>query len=157
MSIWFGLLDPATTRELRRSVLRPNLDAGQPLPGDDLTNAVHLGAVTDDGSVLSTCFVYPDPCPWQPDRVSAWHLRQLATLPTHRGTGLGGGVLERAVELVRERGAGRLWCYAREAAATFYTRHGFQSYGGVFTDEQYRTPHRRMSRELSDATTSSSQ
>ena len=51
------------TRELRRSVLRPNLAPGDPLPGDDLPGGVHLAAVDSDGTAVCTCFVYADPCP----------------------------------------------------------------------------------------------
>lgn len=74
-----GIVDEAQTRELRRSVLRPNLPSGTPLPGDELADVVHLAATGEDGTVLCTCFVYPDPCPWRPDRPGSWHLRQLAT------------------------------------------------------------------------------
>ncbi|MGH8960228.1 MAG: GNAT family N-acetyltransferase [Jatrophihabitantaceae bacterium] len=150
----FEIVGEAATRELRRSVLRPHLAPGDPLPGDDLPGGVHLAAL-DDGAVLCTCFVYPEPCPWQPDRPGAWRLRQMATLPEHRNRGLGSGVVERAVEVVRERGAELLWCEAREPAVAFYARHGFRPHGAVFTDEQHPIPHRRMWRELSGAAGSS--
>ena len=155
MSIRFELVDPATTRELRRAVLRPDSAADAPLPGDGLTGALHVGAVGDDATVLCTCFVYPDPCPWLPDRPAAWHLRQMATAPGRRSQGLGRGVVAKAVDVVRERGAGLLWCHAREPAVGFYARHGFQAVGAVFTDEMHPIPHRRMWRELSGPPTSS--
>jgi GNAT superfamily N-acetyltransferase len=142
------IVDEASTRELRRSVLRPNLAPGDPLPGDDLDGGVHFGAVEDDGMVACTCFVYPDPCPFLPDAAAPWHLRQMATLPDRRGQGIGGLVVEAAAAFVRDQGAGVLWCNAREPAVAFYARHGFRPWGPIFTDERHTIPHQRMWREF---------
>lgn len=152
--MYLGVVDEAATRELRRRVLRPNLPPDAPLPGDELTNGVHLGAIADDGTALCTCFVYPDPCPWLPDR-TAWHLRQMATDERHRGEGLGAKIVELAVHHVRGQGAELLWCNARETAVGFYRRQGFVVHGEVFTDERHTIPHRRMHRELAAPATSS--
>jgi GNAT superfamily N-acetyltransferase len=148
------IVDATSTRELRRSVLRPNLEAGAPLPGDDLPGAVHFGAVDDDGTVACTCFLYRDPCPWRPDE-PARHLRQMATLPDRRGQGLGAAVIAAAVQYASEAGARILWCNARASAAGFYARLGFVAHGDVFTDERHSIPHFRMARELSATPTSS--
>ncbi|MEP7021152.1 MAG: GNAT family N-acetyltransferase, partial [Pseudonocardiales bacterium] len=137
------------TRELRRAVLRPHLPPGAPMPGDELSGGVHLAAVEDDGTVLGTCFVYLDPCPWLPERAGAWHLRQMATADGHRGRGIGGAVLEAAVEYTKEQGAPLLWCNAREPAVAFYRAHGFRAHGGIVTDERHLIPHQRMWLELS--------
>jgi GNAT superfamily N-acetyltransferase len=144
------VVDETRTRELRRSVLRPHLPVGAPLPGDDLTDGVHFGAVDDDGTVACTCFVYPDPCPWRPD-ATAWHLRQMATQPDRRGEGLGAAVVEAAAAHAIAAGATILWCNARATAAGFYARLGFAAHGDVFTDERHVIPHFRMARELSAA------
>src|ERR1700744_5643626 len=101
------VVDPAQTRELRRSVLRPSQPLSDPLPGDGMSGAIHFGAV-EDGVVLATCFVYTDPCPGQPGR-PAWRLRQMATWPHRQGQGLGGQVVESAVTALRARGAELLW------------------------------------------------
>jgi len=145
------------TRDLRRAVLRPNLPPDVPLPGDGLADGVHLAAVDDDGIVLGTCFVYPHGCPWQPDRVAAWHLRQMATAEGHRGLGIGGAVLEAAAAYVLAQRARLLWCNARERAVPFYRRHGFAIHGGVFTDDRHPIPHQRMWRELSELPTASTE
>jgi predicted GNAT family N-acyltransferase len=134
------------TRELRRSVLRPNLPPAAPLPGDERPDAVHIGAVDDDGTVVCTCFVYPDPCPWLPDR-TAWHLRQMATVEGRRSQGAGGQVLRAAIGYVAER-AELMWLNARQPAIGFYARHGFCPYGEIFTDERHTIPHLHMWREL---------
>jgi GNAT superfamily N-acetyltransferase len=154
-----GVVDPSATRELRRAVLRPKLAPGTPLPGDDLPDGVgvHIGARDDDGAVIGTCFVFPDPCPWRPDVVGTWHLRQMATAPDQRGRGVGAAVLDAAVEYVRSQGAPLVWCHARATAESFYAAHGFQSHGEIFLDSQHPIPHRRMYRELPAAPTSSEQ
>lgn len=142
-----GVVDEARTRELRRRVLRPQLPPGSPLPGDDLPDGVHFGAVDDDDIVLCTCFVYPDPCPWRPGE-PAWHLRQMATDEEHRSQGLGGAVVEAAAAYAAQLGARVLWCNARERAVAFYERHGFVGHGAIFTDERHTIPHLRMARNL---------
>lgn len=148
------IVDQARTRDLRRRVLRPESGAEDPLPGDELLDGVHFGAVEEDGRVSCTCFVYPDPCPWQPGR-PAWHLRQMATEPDRRGAGLGQAVVEAAVTHVRASGATILWCNARETAAGFYARLGFVGHGAVFVDARHTIPHLRMALELSAQPTSS--
>lgn len=149
-----GAVEPATTRELRRSVLRPEFGPDDALPGDELCGAVHVAAVEDD-VVLGTCFVYPEPCPWLPAVGDAWRLRQMATDPRHRGRGVGAAVLAGAIDVVRARGASLIWCHARESAAPFYARHGFRVHGERFVE--HGLPHRRMWRELSAAPISSEQ
>jgi GNAT superfamily N-acetyltransferase len=141
------IVDAARTRELRRSVLRPNLPPDAPLPGDDLPAAVHFGVV-EGGEVLSTCFVFLEPCPWRPDLLPSWHLRQMATAPPARGRGLGGAVLDAALAHAATAGGRVLWCNVREAAIGFYRRHGLRGHGAIFTDEQHAIPHLRMWREL---------
>ena len=135
------IVEERSSRELRRSVLRPNLPADAPLPGDELTDAVHLGVVAD-GGVVGTCFVYPDPCPWRPAH-SPWRLRQMATDPGWRGRGVGGAVLIAARAVAVERGADLLWCYARATAESFYAAHGWSPVGDIFPDER-QIPHRPM-------------
>lgn len=148
------IVDEVFTRELRRSVLRPQLGPGEPLPGDELPGGVHLGALDADGTLVATCLVYADPCPWLPGRV-AWHLRQMATLPDRRGEGHGAAVVAAATAYVGARRADVLWCNARETAAAFYERQGFLRHGAVFTDDRHAIPHVRMSRELRATPTSS--
>lgn len=138
-----GVVDEARTRELRRAVLRPGLGPHDPLPGDELSDGVHLAALDGD-VVVGTCFVYPDPCPWLPDVAGAWHLRQMATAPARRGEGIGAAVLAAAVRHVRSAGAPLLWCNARETAVGFYAARGFRGHGDIFTDTRHPIPHLRM-------------
>lgn len=137
------VIDPALTRELRRAILRPSLPAAASLPGDDLPDAVHFG-VRIGQAIVSTCFVFPDPCPWLPERSPAWHLRQMATAPEHRGRGYAGLAVVAALAHVRAAGADILWLQARERAVPMYERHGFIGVGELFTDEEHTVPHLRM-------------
>jgi GNAT superfamily N-acetyltransferase len=137
-----GIVDGESTRELRRSVLRPQLRVGDPLPGDERPGVVHMGATTAAGVVVSTGLVFPEDCPWQPG--PAWHLRQMATEPAERGHGLGGAVLAAVVDYVADQGGGVLWCDARELAVAMYKRGGLIGEGELFTDEVHTIPHLRM-------------
>jgi GNAT superfamily N-acetyltransferase len=152
--IHVGLIDGADSRELRRRVMRPNLSLDDPLPGDDLSDAVHIGAIDDD-VVVGTCFVSPQPCYWRADGAAAWRLRQMATAPERQGQGIGTAVLRAAVDHLRRIGVPLLWCHAREAAVGFYARNGFRGHGDIFLESQHAIPHLRMARELPPVSTSS--
>lgn len=142
-----GIVDPARTRELRRSVLRPELLPGDPLPGDELPEAIHFGAILDD-HVVSTCFLHLDPCPWLSGIEPAWHLRQMATYPSHRGRGFAGAVVEAAVAYAQTHDRAIVWLNGREKAIPMYARHGFVGVGEIFIDEVRTIPHLRMWRDL---------
>jgi GNAT superfamily N-acetyltransferase len=146
------IVDGVRTRALRRAVLRPQLAEHEPLPGDDLVDAVHIAALDTDGIAVGTCFLYPDRCPWLPDR-PGWHLRQMATAPERRGHGIGAAVVAFAIREVQARGADVLWCNAREYARGFYASSGFVEHGPVFTDERHPIPHVQMWRAITESDT----
>lgn len=153
-----GLVDGADSRELRRSVLRPHLRLTDVLPGDDRPDATHIAAVDEDGTVLSACVLHSAPCPWRDDAAGAWRLMQMATTAAARGQGLGGRVVDVAVDHLSRHGVPLVWCYARQRAVPFYARHGFETYGDVFVEYPEPgkpVPHLRMARELSAAATAS--
>ena len=129
----------ATTRELRRAVLRAHQAPTDPLPGDGLAEAVHF-AVHDDGTEgrpLAACFLFQDEYPWPADDDSgappadhvSWHLRAVAVDPYHQGTGLGRTLMAAVVEYIAEHGGGVLWCDARTTALAFYRKLDFRTYG----------------------------
>ena len=138
-------VDGGTTRALRQAVLRPELTLADHLPGDELPDAVHVAAVEADGTVVATCFGYPEPCAWRPGE-PAWRLRQMATAPERRGEGWGARITEELACLAMADGANILWCHAREYAVPFYERCGFVPHGEGFTEHDL--PHRRMWRRL---------
>lgn len=141
--------------ELRRAVLRPELPAGEPLPPFAPEGGVHLGAIDGQGRLVGTCVVFGAAYPSDPGRRNTWQLRAMATTPGRRGSGVGAAVLAAAAAQVRARGGELLWCNARASAIGFYERHGWVAEGPEFGAGPSGLPHRRMSRELLGASTSS--
>jgi GNAT superfamily N-acetyltransferase len=146
-----GVIDPELTRELRRNILRPHFAADQQMPGDEHSDAVHIGARIEDGPVLSTCLIFEDPCPWLPEVTPSWHLRQMATDPRSRGRGLASLVVNAAVDYARARGARLMWLQARELAVPVYARNGFVIEGGLEYDGEIDVNYQLMWRDLSTA------
>lgn len=148
-----GIIDAADSRELRRRILRPHLRLTDVLPGDDRPDATHLAAVDEDETVLSACVLHSAPCTWRDDEAAAnaWRLMQMATAPEARGRGIGGLVVDAAVDHLIRIGVPLVWCHARERAVPFYARHGFEGYGELFVEYPEPgkpVPHLRMCREL---------
>lgn len=128
-------VDAAVTYPLRQRVLRP----GQPpsaarfaIDGDPSTAS--FAARTPDGDVVGTAVVYPEPCPWMPDRPGAWRLRGMATAPHRRGRGVGSHVLRAALAHVAALGGDLVWCNARVPARPFYERAGFRVHGEPWSE-----------------------
>jgi predicted GNAT family N-acyltransferase len=141
------VIDGARSRELRRTILRPELGPSDPLPGDDLEGVIHFGVLDADGTAISTCLLFPEPFL---DRAApGWHLRQMATDPEHRGQGYGAQVLTAVIDYVAAHGGGVLWCDARETAVPFYSRQKFHAAGGMFIE--HGLPHMRMWRTVEGA------
>jgi predicted GNAT family N-acyltransferase len=138
------ITDADTTRELRRAVLRPHLPSGSELPGDHEPGVIHLAAFDGDDPV-SACLIFPEECPWLPDR-SAWRLRGMATDQLRRGTGAGAALVAEAQQLALASGTPLIWCLARMTAVGFYQRQGWVVTGDEF--ESVGVPHLRMHREL---------
>ncbi|HTZ45406.1 MAG TPA: GNAT family N-acetyltransferase [Jatrophihabitans sp.] len=138
------VVDLADSRELRRSVLRPEFAPGSMLPGEDQAGTICVAALAGS-NLVSACLIFPESCRWQPDR-PAWRLRSMATHPDFRGTGAGAAALGGATGQARARGAELLWCEARQPAVGFYLRHGWQLWGEPF--ENSHGPHRFMWVEL---------
>lgn len=116
---------------LRNEVLR----GGGPieralLPGDSDGRGEHWGAWL--GGLLVACVSLYEV---ESDRdARSTQLRGMATVPDLRSHGLGGALLEAAIEAWERRdGAARpLWCNARVRAIPFYERHGFVGEGETF-------------------------
>jgi GNAT superfamily N-acetyltransferase len=71
----------------------------------------------------------------------------MATVPEHRGAGIGGQLLERCVAHARERGGTVVWLNGRLPARGFYERHGFVATGDVFEPPNLG-PHLRFTRAV---------
>lgn len=142
------VVDGASTRELRRAVLRPAWPLGSPMHGDDNPDAVHLAAHDADGRVVGACLVLPSPYPLRPDTAGAWQLRGMATAPELQRQGVGRRLIAAALEQLRHRDAGFVWCDARTSAIGFYARHGFSVEGEEFLHGESGIPHYRMWRSV---------
>jgi len=136
-------VEATRTRELRRAVLRPHLTLDDVLPGDELTDAIHIAAVDGD-EVIGTCFIYREACPWRSG--PAWRLRSMATAESRQGTGVGSAVLAGVVSYIAEHGGGTLWLHAREVAVPFYSRHELVLQGEPYVENDL--PHRNMWRAV---------
>ena len=146
MTITAGEVEAARTTDLRRAVLRPRWAPGTPMHGDDLPDAVHIGAV-DDGAVVGACVLRAAPYP-HGDEPGAWQLRGMATADGRRGQGIGAAVLDAAAKAVRARGGTFLWCKAREVAVPFYERNGFTVGSERYIEPETELPHHDMFRRL---------
>jgi ribosomal protein S18 acetylase RimI-like enzyme len=147
MSLRLDLTDAATTRDLRRSVLRPQQAPGSPMHGDDATDALHLGAFDGD-AVVGCCVLLPRPYPSRPDEEGGWQLRGMAVAPAVQGQGVGRAVLDAAVAEARRRRGTLLWCDARTSAVGFYRSQGFTTDGAEFVHAESGLPHHRMWRRI---------
>jgi len=115
------------TRPLRQRVLRPHLTpADLVFPHDDEPDSAHVVAVAQDGAVVGTVSVLPEPAPWGP---AGWRLRGMATDEAVRGRGVGSRLLAAVLDHVRDHGGGLLWCNARVRAVPFYERGGLRTRG----------------------------
>lgn len=71
---------------------------------------------------------------------------RMAVLPSERGKGTGGAVLQRLIELAKEQGMTRVYVHAQQHAAPFYRRAGFVPRGATF--EEAGIPHTTMHLEI---------
>jgi ribosomal protein S18 acetylase RimI-like enzyme len=139
---------PQVTYPLRQRVLRPGrpVNAAR-LDVDDDPRTATLAARTPTGEVVGTTIVYPEPCPWLPDRPHAWRLRGMATEPGLRSRGVGRRVLDAALDHITSAGGELVWCNARVPAQGFYERAGFTTHGEPWVDPEIG-PHIAMWRDL---------
>ncbi|MEM8577644.1 MAG: GNAT family N-acetyltransferase [Pseudomonadota bacterium] len=71
---------------------------------------------------------------------------RVCVLPSHRGTGLGAGLIRACLDIARAQGATRAVLGAQTHALGFYERLGFTAFGPVYDDAGI--PHRDMERAL---------
>jgi GNAT superfamily N-acetyltransferase len=132
-------VDPAQTRLLRQRVLRPH-ESVQELASHE-PPGVHAVGAFDGDELIAVGFVCPDGGPGE------WRVRGMATVPEHRGRGVGAAILAALVEHARAQGATRVWCNARTPALSLYARAGFEPESDEF-DIPGIGPHVVMARAL---------
>jgi len=115
-------------RVLRHLVLRPHQRPEEIVyEHDGDADALHVGAYVD-GALVAVASISRGDAPADLATGTddeAWRIRGMATLPEHRGAGLGGELLERCIAHALARGAGVVWLNGRVPARSFYERHGF--------------------------------
>jgi GNAT superfamily N-acetyltransferase len=137
-------LRPDETHELRRTVLRADTPTKEVVFDEDTwPGAVHLG-LRLGGAIVATSTWVPRPHEGRP----AVQLRGMATATELQGTGLGGVLLRAGCDRAVQQGYELVWARARDAALTFYLRHGFQVSGDGFVDEATQLPHHLVLRVL---------
>jgi predicted GNAT family N-acyltransferase len=73
----------------------------------------------------------------------------MATLPEHRGQGLGRQLAQRSIAYAIEQSGTLVWCSARVATVPFYRALGFTECSDTFLLPQYSDlPYIRMQRPL---------
>lgn len=140
MTLELRAVDAATTRPLRREVLRPHQVAETIVyDAEDDPSTLHIGAFLD-GEMVGTATIHPD-------GPEIHRVRGMAVREGFRDRGIGGLMLERCIEHAIALEAERAWCNARLAAIPFYSRHGFVEVGERFEIPEIG-PHVRMERVL---------
>ena len=139
-------LDAGQTHDLRRRVLRSHLP-GAPVanPEDELPTTVHLGVVGDDGVVVGSATLFPEPTPHRPGW-RAVRLRGMAVDPSWQGRGVGTLLLAALVRRAADDGYEVVWANGRDAALGFYRRHGWEVVGEGFVS--IGLPHHVVLRDL---------
>ena len=124
------VVDSEVLKEVRHKVLWPHLSSADEalIDIDKNDGAVHL-AIYRDGEVVGVASLFPMNCERYPDVFPAkyaYRLRAMGVLDSARGCGVGSQIINRAVELLKEKGVEVLWCDAREVAWGFYLKQGFK-------------------------------
>ncbi len=121
-------------RPIRGVVLRPGQPADRLVyPGDDADSTLHLGCFVGHKIIVAVISVYDEPVPGTDE--PAWRIRGMATLPEHRGCGLGAALAEASIAHAHGIRRAPVWCNARTSAAGYYERLGFARLGGEFEIE----------------------
>jgi GNAT superfamily N-acetyltransferase len=136
-------VDLEATLALKQRVLRPHQTIDELARECEGLRDLACFAVVEDARVIGTATVHREAAPWDPERAPAWRLRSMATEEGRQGEGIGAAALGAAVDHVRSRGGGFLWCNARTPAVAFYERAGFRARGEPW-DEPHIGPHIAM-------------
>ena len=130
-------------RPLRHKVLWPHIELIEEcnIDIDNRGDAIHIGAFLED-ELISICSLF-EMRTKKLDFKKQYRLRAMATNPNFRGVNAGKAVVEKAIELTREKNYQVLWCDARKVALGFYEKCGF-GVTGDFYEVRNIGPHKLM-------------
>lgn len=136
------------THDLRWRILRESRP-GAPVvfPEDNRPDAFHLGVRNDADTIVAVASFSTEPTPHRPGR-SAVRLRGMAVDWPAQHHGLGRLLIGTVVERLRRAGVDVLWCNARDSAAGFYARLGFEVVGDGFVLPESGIAHHVMLRDI---------
>ncbi len=108
-------------------------------PEDSYDDVVHFGIIRA-GDTIATSTWFMKECPLHPNE-TAMQLKGMAVRESLHGEGLGAQLIDRGLQLAKERDAQIVWARARNSAMGFYERCGFTKMGDEFLDEPTGMPH----------------
>ncbi|ANQ50852.1 GNAT family N-acetyltransferase [Flammeovirga sp. MY04] len=117
MNVEIKEINAAQTWAIRHKVMWPNEPLSYvKIPDDD--KGQHLGLFVGDQltSVISLFM----------DEDKNVQFRKFATLIEEQGKGYGAMLLEKVIDIAKDRGAKLLWCNARASATILYEREGLK-------------------------------
>ena len=117
------------TFPVRLEVLRKNIPLPFEFKGDFDENTFHLGAFKNDKLIAVSSYMMAENKNFEGNQCQ---LRGMATLTEYQGFGAGKLMLEKAVQILKEKNNNILWCNARIVAVDFYKKQGFQTFGEKF-------------------------
>ena len=136
------------THDLRWRILRDSRP-GAPVvfPEDGRPDAFHLAVRDADGTIVAVASFSKEDTRHRPGR-SAVRLRGMAVDWPAQHHGLGRLLITTVVDRLRHDGVEILWCNARDSAAGFYSRLGFDLVGEGFVLPESGIAHHVMVREI---------
>lgn len=120
---------PEETYQIRKKILRKNMNLPAEFHGDFDKETFHLGLFEDNKLVSIASFVKAIN---ENFKGSQFQLRGMATLAEYQGNGFGKLLILEAEKILKEKNIPILWCNARVSAVHFYYKQGFQSIGQEF-------------------------
>ena len=98
-------------------------------PNDDAEETFHLGYFDNDQLVCIASF---HPQNFKGYSGTAYQLRGMATVESHRGKGFGNQLVNFAIVYMRGQKVNYVWCNARKKATPFYKNLGFETISDEF-------------------------
>lgn len=117
------------TFPIRLEVLRKNIPLPFEFKGDFEVETFHLGAFKNDKLIAVSSYMKVNNKNFEGNQCQ---LRGMATLTEYQGFGAGKLMLQKAVQILKEKNSNLLWCNARIAAIDFYKKQGFETFGKKF-------------------------